>query len=127
MDRLGGATTATAAGCAAAQLASIPELTAPLSTASDAPGRRPIQDQVPHGVLARVASWDTLTSFVTMPLGNALAGPLVHAFGLDRVLVGCALVLFGASVAPLFVSGSRQLTRPNRRDIAPPAAVPIEI
>jgi Transmembrane secretion effector len=78
-----------------------------------------IQGQVPHGVLARVASWDLLTSFVAMPLGNALAGPLVHAFGLDRVLVGCAIVLFAASVSPLLVPGSRRLTRPSREEIAP--------
>jgi MFS family permease len=69
-----------------------------------------IQNQVPHHVLARVASWDTLTSFMAMPLGNALAGPLAHAFGINRVFVGCALVLFGAALAPLFVAGSRRLT-----------------
>jgi MFS family permease len=71
-----------------------------------------IQDHVPHRVLARVASWDMLTSFVAMPLGNAAAGPLADAFGIDRVLVGCALVLLGASAAPLLAPGSRRLTRP---------------
>jgi MFS family permease len=72
-----------------------------------------IQDHVPHRVLARVASWDMLTSFVAMPVGNALAGPLAHAFGTDRVLVGCAVVLFTASVTPLLVPGTRRLTRPT--------------
>jgi MFS family permease len=62
-----------------------------------------IQDHVPHRVLARVTSWDVLTSFLGMPLGNALAGPLAHAFGTDPV--------FAAGAAPLFVAGSRQLTR----------------
>jgi MFS family permease len=76
-----------------------------------------IQDNVPHRVLARVASWDMLTSFLGMPLGNALAGPLSHAFGIDRVLAGCALVLFGASLSPLLVSGSRRLTRPTARAV----------
>jgi MFS family permease len=71
-----------------------------------------IQDNVPHRVLARVASWDMLASFLGMPLGNALAGPLAHALGIDRVLAGCALVLFVASLAPLFVPGSRRLARP---------------
>jgi hypothetical protein len=83
-----------------------------------------IQDHVPHRLLARVASWDTLTSFLAMPLGNALAGPLANAFGIDRVLTGCALVLGGASVAPLFVSGSRGLTRPMAQPSAPPQSVP---
>jgi hypothetical protein len=71
-----------------------------------------IQDHVPHRVLARVASWDTLTSFLAMPLGSALAGPLSGAFGIDRTLVACAAVLFGSSLIPLFVRGTRELTRP---------------
>ncbi|MEP6598004.1 MAG: MFS transporter [Actinomycetota bacterium] len=86
-----------------------------------------IQDQVPHHVLARVASWDTLTSFVGMPVGNALAGPLAHVFGIDRVFVGCALVLFGASLAPLFVAGSRRLTRPIAQHVTQPEAVVVEV
>jgi MFS family permease len=86
-----------------------------------------IQDQVPHRLLARVASWDTLTSFVAMPVGSALAGPLALAFGIDHVLLTCALVLFGVSVAPLFVPGSRRLTRPTGQHAAPPQAVPVEI
>lgn len=72
-----------------------------------------IQDHVPHHVLARVASWDTLTSFLGMPLGNALAGPLAHSFGIDRVLVGCATVLLLSSLAPLLVTGTRSLVRPD--------------
>lgn len=78
-----------------------------------------IQDHVPHAVLARVTSWDTLTSFLGMPLGSALAGPLSHAFGIDPVLVCCAGGLLAASLAPLGAAGSRRLTRP-----LPPAAEP---
>jgi MFS family permease len=78
-----------------------------------------IQDNVPHRVLARVASWDMLTSFLGMPLGNALAGPLASALGIDRVLAGCALVLFGASLAPLLIPGTRNLTRPGARARTP--------
>jgi MFS family permease len=75
-----------------------------------------IQDHVPHRYLARVASWDTLTSFLGMPLGSALAGPLAHLFGIDPLLVGCAAVLFGASLSPLVVRSSRHLTRPVGAD-----------
>jgi hypothetical protein len=46
-----------------------------------------------------------------MPLGNALAGPLSHEFGINRVFIGCAAVLFASGVAPLFVAGSRRLVR----------------
>lgn len=70
-----------------------------------------IMDHVPHHLLARVDSWDRLTSFVAMPLGNALAGPLALAFGMDPVLIGSAAVLLLASLAPLLVPGSRHLTR----------------
>jgi len=45
-----------------------------------------IQDQVPQSALGRVASWDTLTSFIAMPIGNALAGPLSGRFGVNPVL-----------------------------------------
>jgi len=55
-----------------------------------------LQDHIPHHLLARVSSWDLLTSFLAMPIGNALAGPLSEAFGIDRVLVVCAGVLFVA-------------------------------
>ena len=75
-----------------------------------------MQDHVPHRVLARVASWDMLASFVGMPVGNALAGPLANALGIDRVLVGCAAVLFASGVAPLFVAGTRRLTRVPHED-----------
>jgi MFS family permease len=78
-----------------------------------------IQDHVPHRVLARVASWDMLTSFLAMPLGSALAGPLSAAFGIDPVLVVCAAVLFGSSLLPLLARGTRELTRPANEVEAP--------
>ncbi|MDQ1702559.1 MAG: hypothetical protein QOF57_1811 [Frankiaceae bacterium] len=71
-----------------------------------------LQDHVPHQFLARVASWDTLTSFIGMPIGNALAGPLSHLFGTDRVLVVCAATLFLSGLAPLTFAGTRRLGRP---------------
>ncbi|AEV82564.1 MFS transporter [Actinoplanes sp. SE50] len=70
-----------------------------------------IQDRVPRTMLGRVASWDYLTSFLAMPVGNALAGPLTARFGVDRVLVACAFVLFAAAASPLLIRGSRDLTR----------------
>ena len=84
-----------------------------------------IQDHVPHRLLARVASWDRLTSFIAMPVGNALAGPLAVAFGIDPVLLTCAAVLLVASCTPLLARGTRHLTRqphaghPHDRPAAP--------
>lgn len=71
-----------------------------------------IQDHVPHRLLARVASWDMLTSFIAMPIGSALAGPLANALGIKPLFAICAVVLLLASVSPLLVAGSRRLTRP---------------
>lgn len=69
-----------------------------------------IQNHVPHDLLARVSSWDILTSFVGMPVGQALAGFLTDRFGTDPVLTGCALVILVAGVGPLVVRGTRRLT-----------------
>jgi MFS family permease len=70
-----------------------------------------LQDGVPHAVLARVSSWDILTSFVAIPAGNALAGPLAHTFGTARVILVAAVVMALASLAPMLVRGSRELRR----------------
>ena len=62
-------------------------------------------------MLARVSSWDILTSFVAIPAGNALAGPLAHAFGTGRVILTAAVVMAAASLAPMLVHSSRDLRR----------------
>jgi MFS family permease len=69
-----------------------------------------IQNHVPHELLARVSSWDMLTSFVGMPLGQALAGFLTDRFGTQPVLVVGAMVIFFAGVGPLLVRSVRRLT-----------------
>jgi MFS family permease len=70
-----------------------------------------VQDRVPHHLLARVTSWDMLTSFIAMPVGNMLAGPLAVAVGTPPVIAACALVLLGAGMMPLFVRSTRTLIR----------------
>lgn len=82
-----------------------------------------LQDGVPHRVLARVASWDILTSFVAIPAGNALAGPLAHAVGAGRVILTAAVVMALASFAPMLVRGSRDLVRAG----AEPARAPVGV
>ena len=70
-----------------------------------------IQDRVPQTSLGRVASWDTLASFIAMPIGNAMAGPLSKAFGVDRVVVICAAVLAASAVSQVLMPAVRNLTR----------------
>ena len=86
-----------------------------------------IQDRVPHRSLGKVASWDQLTSFIAMPVGNALAGPLAQAYGINPVLVVCAMVFLAASLAPLFAPGSRNLTRGDPEVAVPAGVLPTEV
>jgi len=80
-----------------------------------------IQDQVPQQALGRVASWDILMSFLAMPLGNALAGPLAGAFGVNRLIAAAAAVLLLAGLSQMLVPGVRRLTR------AEPAPAPAAV
>jgi MFS family permease len=80
-----------------------------------------LQDGVPHSVLARVSSWDILTSFVAIPAGNALAGPLAHTYGTGRGILVAAVVMALASLAPMLVRGSRELRRTTSVPVAEPA------
>jgi predicted MFS family arabinose efflux permease len=81
-----------------------------------------IQDNVPHRSLGKVASWDQLTSFLAMPLGNALAGPLSETYGIDPVLLVSGSVLLVAGAAPLLVRGTRNLTHNEPKTPAPQPA-----
>jgi predicted MFS family arabinose efflux permease len=70
-----------------------------------------LQREIPAERLARVASVDWMASFAFMPLGLALTGPAVSAFGETAVLVGAAvcLVLIIGSLL-LFVPGIRDFS-----------------
>ncbi|MFF5292530.1 MFS transporter [Paractinoplanes globisporus] len=83
-----------------------------------------IQDQIPQTALGRVASWDTLTSFLAMPIGNALAGPLSARYGVNPVLTVCAAILLASAVSQLLIPGARTLTRTTG---TAPAHTPAEI
>ncbi|MEU4236684.1 MFS transporter [Actinoplanes sp. NPDC026619] len=82
-----------------------------------------LQDQVPQTALGRVASWDYLTSYLAMPLGNALAGPLSSRYGTNPVLTACAAVLLLAALSQLLIPGTRNLTRGPEHP-APPTTPP---
>jgi MFS family permease len=61
-----------------------------------------VQEKVPEEMLSRVMAIDGFFSFVAMPIGQVLAGPLAHAFGASNVELGavaaCLLVgLVGAT------------------------------
>jgi MFS family permease len=68
-----------------------------------------LQRRVPRAALARVSSYDTLGSFVFMPVGFALAGPAADALGTSTVLVGAAGLALASGVLVALVPSVRGL------------------
>jgi MFS family permease len=78
------------------------------------------QRQVPERAQSRVASYDTLGSFVLMPLGMALVGPLADAIGLTETLWICLVVRWTSWAAILVLPSVWAI----RRDEPLPAPSP---
>jgi MFS family permease len=75
-----------------------------------------LQHNVPPEVLGRVSSWDFLGSFASLPLGMALAGPLVAGTGLTRALLIAGVAGTGAALLPLLhprLLGALRAARPG--------------
>ena len=70
-----------------------------------------VQQGVPHDRLARVVSWDVLISFVALPLGNVIAGPLSASVETPDLMVGIAVWMLVAGCWPLLVRSVRDFTR----------------
>ena len=51
------------------------------------------QQNVPEESISRVSSYDSFGSFVLLPLGAALAGPVAALIGVQETLLGAALVI----------------------------------
>ena len=51
------------------------------------------QQNVPEESLSRVSSYDSFGSFVLLPLGAALAGPVAAVIGVQETLLGAAVVI----------------------------------
>jgi MFS family permease len=70
-----------------------------------------VQEQVPREALSRVFAYDWLISFVCMPLGYVLAGPLADGIGTSTTFAGCAAVVIGSNLLVLLVPSVRSLRR----------------
>ena len=78
-----------------------------------------LQENIDGSVLSRAASYDALGSFVAIPLGQMLFGPLGSAFGARPVIVAGAVV-YGLTVLLVLTSRSvRNVRRPKATDPAP--------
>ncbi len=68
-----------------------------------------LQENIPHDRMARVSSYDALGSFVAIPLGQLVAGPLSLAVGDRSTVDGGAVLVVLATLAALAVPSVRLL------------------
>ncbi|MGI8613085.1 MAG: MFS transporter [Nocardioidaceae bacterium] len=68
-----------------------------------------LQEHVPGPVLSRVASYDALGSFVAIPIGELLVGPLTHLLGQRTVVLAGTAIFVLVGLATLLSSSVRNL------------------
>jgi hypothetical protein len=78
-----------------------------------------LQQRIPDDVLARVNSYDALGSFVFIPLGLTVAGPVAAAVGVSTALWWAAAIALAAVLLPLFSRDVRSLRR--LEEVRPPS------
>ena len=59
------------------------------------------QQQVPEESRSRVSSYDALGSFILIPLGTAIAGPIAAGFGVRRTLLAAGIVILATNLLVL--------------------------
>lgn len=79
-----------------------------------------MQENIDEEVLSRAYSYDALGSFVAMPIGQIIYGPLGEAFGYRKVLVISAILYTTIALATLMSSSVRNLER-----VRSPSAQPV--
>jgi MFS family permease len=79
-----------------------------------------VQEHVPADKLARVYSYDMVGSFVAIPVGQVVAGPVADAVGVETALVGAAVLV---AVSVLGMLASRDVRRLEHRSVPDTAAV----
>jgi MFS family permease len=91
-----------------------------------------LQQRISDDVLARVNSYDALGSFVFIPLGLTIAGPVAAAVGVSTALWWAAAIAAGMVLLPLLSRDVRSLRRleevrplpPRETEPVVPPAVP---
>ena len=71
------------------------------------------QQQIPERAQSRVASYDTLGSFILMPLGMALVGPVSDAIGVTETLWIAVVVMWASWAAILALPSVWAIRRPS--------------
>ena len=75
-----------------------------------------IQQEIPQEKLSRVSSYDALGSFVLIPFGLAVAGPVSELIGTRETILSAAAISLTATLAVLLVRDVRTI---ERRDSEP--------
>ncbi len=70
-----------------------------------------MQQEIPQEKLSRVYSYDALGSFVLIPLGLAVAGPVSEAIGTRATILGAAAISLTATLLVLLVRDVRTIER----------------
>jgi MFS family permease len=78
-----------------------------------------MQENIPEEMLARAYSYDSLGSFVAMPIGQLAYGPLGERFGYQPVLLTSGVVYIAVCLVTLGVRSVRNLPRAGRPESAP--------
>jgi len=78
-----------------------------------------MQEQIPLDCLSRVTSYDMLGSYVFIPVGYAVGGPVSSAVGVNQTVWACAAIVIVATVAVLFCREVRTMTRKAPQPLEP--------
>jgi MFS family permease len=82
-----------------------------------------LQQHVPEEALSRVSAWDWMGSFLFLPLGFVLAGPVSESIGVSTTLwVGVAYLIL-STLAVVLVPSVRNLRRLDRYESEPEEAL----
>ena len=68
-----------------------------------------IQKNVPEESLSRVMSYESMGSFLFIPLGLAVAGPIAQAAGMGRTLTGAGVLIVVSAAAVLLLPAVRRV------------------
>jgi MFS family permease len=77
------------------------------------------QQQVPETARSRVSSYDALGSFVLIPVGSAIAGPIAVAIGIHTTLVLSGLISLACTAIVLFQPSVWAIRRGPAIEVAP--------
>jgi hypothetical protein len=70
-----------------------------------------MHEHIPNEVMSRVASYDALGSFVAIPVGQLVYGPLAQVFDITDVMLVSGIAYIAISLATLLSSSVRNLDR----------------